>query len=101
MNDGTTIRGPLSENAAYNPSLSPMEAALFAMNIAGYSYSQIAAAALCEVQDAEVSQFSVSVEVLGSVNPVPLVYVTAVRGASVASAKVVGGYPSTASRLAV
>lgn len=70
MRDGNTIAGPLSENAAYNPSLSPMEAALFAMNVAGYSYSDIVEAALCEVENPKVSQLQVSAEVLGSVSTV-------------------------------
>lgn len=76
--DGAWFPGPLSENAAYNPSQSPLEAALALMNLSGYSYANIASVALVEVQDAKVSQLDVSRSVLSAVTDVPLNYVVAV-----------------------
>ncbi|HEY2321400.1 MAG TPA: cytidine deaminase, partial [Thermoanaerobaculia bacterium] len=78
MNDGKTFAGPLSENAAYNPSQSPLEAALFLMNMAGYSYGDISEVALVEAPSPVVSQLAASAAVLSSVAPsLSINYVTA------------------------
>lgn len=54
--DGATFRGAYAENAAFNPSLSPLQAALIQMVAAGRDYREIAEAALVEARDAQVSQ---------------------------------------------
>ncbi len=82
MNDGATFRGPLAENAAYNPSQSPLEAALFAMHIAGYDFVDISDAALVEVQDPAVSQLDASLAVLRAVRDLRIIYAPAVRWTS-------------------
>jgi len=84
MNDNTVIAAPLAENAAYNPSLSPLEGALSCMNLWGYSYSQIVEVALVEMAGTKVSQLDVTRAVLSSVSPVKLTYATAIAGSSAA-----------------
>jgi cytidine deaminase len=79
MKDGATFRGPLAENAAYNPSQPPLEAALFALRIAGYDFTEISEVALVEVQDATVSQLEASRAVLRAVRELPIRYAPAAR----------------------
>ncbi len=79
MNDGATFRGPLAENAAYNPSQSPLQAALFAMHIAGYDFADISEVALVEVQNPLVSQLDASRAVLHAVCSLPITYAPAVH----------------------
>jgi cytidine deaminase len=47
-NDGTIVSGAYAENAAFNPSMSPLEVALSMLNLRGYAWSDIAEAALVE-----------------------------------------------------
>lgn len=54
--DGAVFRGCYAENAAFNPSLSPLQAALIQMVAAGRDYREIAEAALVEAENAQVSQ---------------------------------------------
>lgn len=82
MNDNTVIAAPMAENAAYNPSLSPLEGALSCLNLWGYGYSQIIEVALVEVAGAKVSQLDVTRAVLSSVSQVNLTYATSVTGSS-------------------
>ncbi len=78
LNAGPIIAGPLSENAAYNPSYSPLHAALFLMNIAGHEYDDIGQAVLVEAPKPLISQLEVSNTILRTVAPdVTLEYVTA------------------------
>lgn len=46
--DGTIVSGSYAENAAFNPSLSPLEVALSMLNLRGYAWSDIAEAALVQ-----------------------------------------------------
>jgi cytidine deaminase len=94
MSNGNTIMGPLSENAAYNPSQSPLEAALFAANLSGYAYSDITEVALVEVANPEVSQYDASAAVLSSAAPnLSINYVSATPASAPKAAKVSAGYP--------
>lgn len=78
LREGPIVSGPLSENAAYNPSQSPLQAALFLMNMAGYEYDDIAHAVLVEAPKPVVSQREVSTAILRAVAPdVTLDYVKA------------------------
>jgi cytidine deaminase len=71
--DGATFRGSLAENAAYNPSMSPLEAAIVNLVIGGRkSYADIAEAVLVEVKDAPVSQAGATRAVLASIGEAPL-----------------------------
>jgi cytidine deaminase len=47
--DGETASGSYAENAAFNPSLSPLEAALSQLNLAGHALGEIAEAVLVHV----------------------------------------------------
>ncbi|MGB7925767.1 MAG: cytidine deaminase [Pyrinomonadaceae bacterium] len=70
--DGQIYSGPYAENVAFNPSISPMEAALARLNICGRTYEEIKGAALVEVQDSPCSQSDVTRHLLRSISPVEL-----------------------------
>jgi cytidine deaminase len=71
--DGAIYTGSLAENAAFNPSLSPLEAAIVALIIrGGKSYADITEAVLVEVADATASQLGAAKAVLETVTRVPL-----------------------------
>jgi len=80
--DGAIYSGSVAENAAYNPSISPLEAAIVNLVIGGRkAYADIADAVLVEAADAPVSQASATRAVLGSIGDVPLRrYTSASRG---------------------
>lgn len=70
---GAIFTGSVSENAAFNPSMSPMESALVALVInGGMTYDEIADAVLVEVESAVASQLNASRDVLSSITSVPL-----------------------------
>lgn len=70
--DGAIFRGSLAENAAYNPSLSPLEAAMIDLVIRGRkSYGDVAEAVLVEASG-PVSQEGATRAVLRSIGDVPL-----------------------------
>lgn len=70
--DGQIYSGPYAENVAFNPSISPMEAALAHLNICGRTGQDITQAVLVEVQDPPCSQVNVTRNVLGSLSQVEL-----------------------------
>jgi cytidine deaminase len=71
--DGTIVTGSVAENAAFNPSMSPLEAAVVNLVIgAGRKYSDIADAVLVEARAAKASQSGVTREILSSIASVPL-----------------------------
>jgi cytidine deaminase len=69
--DGSIIQGRYAENAAYNPSMSPMESALVNLVLSGLDYDDITAAVLVE-NDGPASQAAVTANVLTTVSQVPL-----------------------------
>lgn len=70
---GAIFTGSIAENAAFNPSMSPLESALVALVInGGFTYADITDAALVEVQGAVASQLNATRDVLSSVSDVPL-----------------------------
>lgn len=71
--DGRTYSGPYAENAAFNPSMSPMEAALAHLNMCGRAYEEISQAVLVEVQGSVCSQVDAARKVLGSISQVELI----------------------------
>jgi cytidine deaminase len=76
--DGTVVAGRYAENAAHNPSLSPLEAALSLLVLSGHGYGDICEAVL--VQGAGVaSQIGATQAVLGSVTGVPLTTIMATK----------------------
>lgn len=70
--DGQVYLGPYAENAAFNPSISSMEAALAHLNMCGRTGQDITQAVLVEVEDAPCSQVNVTRNVLGSLSQVEL-----------------------------
>ena len=76
--DGKTFVGMYAENAAFNPSLPPLQVALINMNMAGYPLSDITEAALVEKSDSTISHLADTQNTLEVLNPdVPLTYVAA------------------------
>lgn len=55
---GRMITGRYAENAAFNPSLPPLQAALILLNMHGEACNQVKSAVLAEVKDATLSQFA-------------------------------------------
>ena len=55
--DGATYTGRYAENAAFNPSLPPLQAALVMLNLSGGDCQKIRRAVLAESQDAILSQW--------------------------------------------
>jgi len=71
--DGGVYTGSVAENAAYNPSMSPLEAAIVSLVISGgKSYSDIADAVLVEAAGSKASQAAATREVLGTITAVSL-----------------------------
>jgi cytidine deaminase len=72
-NDGVIVTGSVAENAAFNPSMSPLEAAIVNLVIGtGKKYDDIADAVLVEARDAKASQADVTREILSAITQVPL-----------------------------
>jgi cytidine deaminase len=69
---GRIVSGAYAENAAFNPSLSPLEIALSQMTLCNERFSDIAAAVLVEPKDAPASQDAATRAVLAAVSRVPL-----------------------------
>jgi cytidine deaminase len=76
LSDGTIVAGRYAENAAYNPSMSPLEAALSLAMLSNHSYGDITEAVLVEARGT-ASQVGATQTVLGSVTSVPLTTITA------------------------
>ena len=66
--DGSIVAGRSAENAAYNPGLPPLQAALIALAVAGTSYDAIARAVLVETAGS-VSHQAASAALLAAVAP--------------------------------
>ena len=73
LEDGTIVTGRHAENVAYNPGMPPLQAALVALRLRGYRYSDIAAAALAEA-DGRASQRTATEAVLATISQAPLTY---------------------------
>ncbi len=54
--DGEIFTGSYAENAAFNPSLPPLQAALNLMSLNGYAWADIKRVALAERDDATIVQ---------------------------------------------
>ncbi|CEO39081.1 cytidine deaminase [Photobacterium kishitanii] len=74
--DGRIFEGMYAENAAFNPSLPPLQVALINMNMSNYPLSEIVEAALVESADSKISQLARTQALLEALNPdVQLTYV--------------------------
>jgi cytidine deaminase len=79
--DGRVYSGAVAENAAFNPSLSPLEAAVVSLVISGgRGYGDITDAVLVEVAGAVASQVAATKAVLAAITAVPLRVHAAVAG---------------------
>jgi cytidine deaminase len=79
-NSGRTFKGSYIENAAFNPSLPPLETALVALIAGGEDFAAITHVTLCEVEGSMISQKSVTEAVLAVIAPrIPLQRVRATR----------------------
>lgn len=72
---GAIVSGPYAENAAFNPSLSPLEAALSQLNMSGGAWSDIAEVALVAVNGMHTSATRT---VLNAISQAPLRVIRAV-----------------------
>jgi cytidine deaminase len=71
--DGAIFTGSVAENAAFNPSMSPLEAAVVSLAISGgRSYDDIVDAVLVEAAGTKVSQAAAARAVLGAMTTVSL-----------------------------
>lgn len=57
MADGQIFAGSYAENAAFNPSLPPLQAALNLLSLSGYEYLEIKHAVLAEKEEASLTQW--------------------------------------------
>ncbi|PSJ48326.1 cytidine deaminase [Zobellella taiwanensis] len=71
LNDGRVCRGRYLENAAFNPSLSPMQLALSQLLLQGATPADICRAVMVE-SAAGISQHATAAQTLASLSPVPL-----------------------------
>jgi cytidine deaminase len=69
LRDGTFVRGSYLENAAFNPSLPPLQAALIELVAAGRTYDEIVGALLVEHEEAPISQEVMTREILRQIAP--------------------------------
>jgi cytidine deaminase len=67
--DGHICQGSYIENAAFNPSLPPLQTALTALILSGKECSEISRVALVEIENATISQKSVSDATLSTTAP--------------------------------
>ncbi|MCL9783427.1 cytidine deaminase [Vibrio sp. S4M6] len=76
LQDGDVYNGAYAENAAFNPSLPPLQVALIQMRMAGKAFSQIQSAALIEMASATSSHLADTQATLDALNPdVPVSYI--------------------------
>jgi cytidine deaminase len=84
---GQIFKGSYIENAAYNPSLPPLQTALSALVVAGAKFSDISNVVLVETDAAPISHKSVTEAVLSAIAP-------SVKFRSIYHAKFAGRAPS-------
>ncbi|MGY0615828.1 cytidine deaminase [Vibrio sp. FJH11] len=74
--DGRIIQGAYAENAAFNPSLPPLQVALIQVLLAGETFDKITAAALVENSEGKISHLADTQSTLEALNPdIPLSFV--------------------------
>ena len=76
LGDEQWITGRYAENAAFNPSLAPLQSALIRLQLAGRSVSAIRRAVLVEVEGARLSQYATSAAMLNTLGNIPFEHVT-------------------------
>ncbi|CAM4404623.1 cytidine deaminase [Vibrio agarivorans] len=69
VNDGRIFKGAYAENAAFNPSLPPLQVAIVQLLIAGLSLTDIKSAALVELASGKISHLPEMQSTLETINP--------------------------------
>jgi cytidine deaminase len=69
LKNGTTIAGSYVENAAYNPSLTPILAAVDRLRFSGRQYSDISEAVLVELEGLKITQEGITRLILDTIAP--------------------------------
>ena len=67
--DGNVFQGYYAENAAFNPSISPIEFVLSSLNFSGKSFNQITKVVLVEKRSSKSSQINTVKAVLNAIVP--------------------------------
>ncbi|MCG9550097.1 cytidine deaminase [Vibrio harveyi] len=76
MNSGRVFQGAYAENAAFNPSLPPLQVALIQILMAGKQFEDIKAAALVENSQGKISHLADTQSTLEALNPdIPVSFV--------------------------
>ncbi len=74
--DGNTYKGAYAENAAFNPSLPPLQVAFMQLLLAGQSFEDIQLVALAEMASGKISHLADTQATLEAIDPdIPLEYV--------------------------
>ncbi|WP_114764360.1 cytidine deaminase [Vibrio rhodolitus] len=75
LKSGNVYLGGYAENAAFNPSLPPLQVALCQIRLAGKEFDAIESAALVEMRDGSISHLADTQATLEVINPdIPLTY---------------------------
>jgi len=75
LNNGNVYQGGYAENAAFNPSLPPLQVALCQILLAGYTFETIESVALVEMSNGSISHLADTQATLEVINPdIPLAY---------------------------
>ncbi|WP_286298245.1 cytidine deaminase [Vibrio apostichopi] len=75
LTTGEIFTGAYAENAAFNPSLPPLQVALIQLKLAGFDFEQIENAALVEMADGSISHLADTQSTLEAINPdIPVTY---------------------------
>jgi cytidine deaminase len=80
LKDGSTVAGSSIESVAFNPTMTPLQAALIELFAHGHAYGDIAAAALGTVVEGNVDYSAATAELLATVAPAAPLTVVAWRG---------------------
>ncbi|GAD79502.1 cytidine deaminase [Vibrio ezurae] len=67
--DGTKVHGSYAENAAFNPSLPPLQVALVQLQVRGIAFEQIKQIALAEINNASMSHLADTQNTIDAINP--------------------------------
>ncbi|MBA5762991.1 cytidine deaminase [Vibrio sp. 404] len=75
LSNGSLYQGGYAENAAFNPSLPPLQVALCQILLAGHTFDAIESAALVEMSNGSISHLADTQATLEVINPdIPLTY---------------------------
>ncbi|MBW3694913.1 cytidine deaminase [Vibrio sp. T187] len=75
LSNGRSFIGSYAENAAFNPSLPPLQVALIQLKLSGHDFSEIESAALVEMSEGSISHLADTQSTLEAINPdIPVSY---------------------------